>query len=229
MVSSIYNMQIMNKLISIVVLVLSVAFAQAQCNINRHNTSSDTKWMSCNTSINPNPARGNSHWLLLELDEFKAIGNVYLWNIADPDHLHDGSNQIVIDVSIDGTTWTQAANIFLPIGQSSGLYEGLELAHLSRTTTKYLLITVLSNHGGDCSGLSEIKIETLDFPCLDDHVSINDTPIDPGVYNAGVTLKSGGTVIDEVYLYGQEVVELLPGFSADGTAILKVANKPCDN
>lgn len=221
----------MPKIISILLFVFGISFAQAQCDINRHNTSIDTKWMSCDESLSPNPIRGTSHWIQLSLSEFKAIGNIYLWNIADPDHLNDGANEIAIDVSLDGVTWIESATVFLPIGESTGYYEGEEVVHLDQATAKYILITALTNHGGDCYGLSELKIETVNFPCEDDTVIISDDPIASGVHVAAVSLQSDGGVSDgsEVYLYGEEEVILLPGFMADASSTLLIDNQPCSN
>ena len=221
----------MNNIIYIIILTFSISFAEAQCDINRHNTSADTKWMSCNEMISPNPIRGSSHWIELSLSEFKAIGNIYLWNIADPDHLIDGANQVAIDVSLDGITWTESATITLAMGESSGYYDGEEVVNLNQATAKYILITALSNHGGDCYGLSELKIETVNFPCEDDTVIISDDPIATGVHVAAVSLQSDGGVSNssEVYLYGEEEVILLPGFMADASSTLLIDNQPCSN
>lgn len=219
----------MNKLIITLLGLFAVTFAQAQCDINRHNTTSDTKWMSCTATQSPNPIRGTSHWLQITLDEFKALGSVYLWNITDPDHLTDGANQVTIDVSTDGSTWTEAADITLAIGDASGFYEGTEVADLDQSIAKYVLITAETNHGGACYGLSELKIEVVNFPCIDDDVTISDDPIPSGVYNAAITLQSDGVVNSEVYLYGEEEVVLLPGFMSDASSVLKVDNQPCSN
>ena len=221
----------MNKIIYIFFLISSASLLQAQCDINRHNTTSDTKWMSCDESMSPNSIRGNSHWIQLSLNEFKAIGNVYMWNIADPDHLIDGAYELAIDVSLDGVTWRECAIVTLPIGESNGYYGGEEVTHLDQATAKYILITALSNHGGDCFGLSELKIETVNFPCDDDTVIISDDPIATGVHVAAVSLQSDGGVSNssEVYLYGEEEVVLLPGFMADASSTLLIDNQPCSN
>ena len=199
-----------------------------QCYPNRHNTSPDTKWMSCTPVQSPNTSRGVSHWLLLTLDEYKAIGNIYLWNIADPNYLIDGANSIAIDVSTDGVIWSEATTVTLAQGDSSGIYEGEEVADLAGVTAKYLLFTALTNHGGSCYGLSELKVETVNFPCAGDHLFLDDDPIVPGVYAADIKVESNGVVNNEVYLYGEEEVVLLPGFTSQLGSTLLVQNTPCN-
>ncbi len=207
---------------------MTISSMIGQCYPDRHNTSPDTKWLSCTATQSPNPTRGVSHWLQLELEEYKALGNIYLWNIADPDHLNDGSSTLAIDISVDGEVWTEVTNLTLEIGQDDGIYEGEEVGNLNGVTAKYVLITSLTNHGGSCHGLSELKIETVDFPCADDELLIADDPIKPGVYAADIRLQSNGVVDSEVYLFGEDEVILLPGFMSNAGAILKVDNHPCN-
>jgi len=183
--------------------------------------------MSCTATQSPNPARGTSHWLQIAIDEYKAIGNLYLWNIADPDHLTDGANSIAVDVSTDGINWTEATTLALLQGQDNGVYEGEEVANLSGITAKYILITALTNHGGNCYGLSELKIETVEFPCGGDELFVTDNPIQPGVYAADISLQSNGVVDGEVYLFGDEQVTLLPGFMSNLGSDLTVDVQPC--
>lgn len=214
--------------ILLILSVFAISSLRGQCYPNRHNTSPDTKWMSCTATQSPNSLRGTSHWLQLELDEYKAIGNIHLWNITDPGHLTDGANSIAIDISNDGINWTESTTVTLVQGQGSGFYEGQEVANLNGMTAKYILITSLTNYGGSCHGLSELKIETVNFPCADYELFIDDDPINPGVYAADISVQSNGVVNGEVYLYGEEEVVLLPGFLSSLGSTLKVDNNPCN-
>jgi len=217
------------SLLLIITNILLITSLSGQCFPNRHNTSPDTKWMSCTELQSPNSVRGVSHWLQLSLDEYKAVGNIYLWNIADPNHLTDGANFIAIDVSLDGVTWTEATTLILGQGDDNGIYEGEEVANLNGISAKYILITALTNHGGTCYGLSEIKIETVNFPCAGDNLFIDNDPILSGVYAADISVQCIGVVNSEVYLYGNEEVTLLPGFTTSPGSTLSVENNPCNN
>jgi len=129
-----------------------------QCFADRHNTSLDSGWRSCETNANPNSLRGDSHWILYDLGQVYEVKESLFWNANHPDHLTEGMREIVIDVSVDGIEWTELANFTLDQALASTTYEGTLGPDLSGNNARYVLITGLSNYGSDCFGLAEIKI-----------------------------------------------------------------------
>lgn len=141
---------------------LGSGLASAQCYTDRHNTTAAAGWTSCQTSLSPNTLRGESHWISYDLGEPTGLGQMQLWNTNNPAQLTSGAKRIAIDYSDDGLNWTAFVEIELDAAQGSGFYEGVQALDFERLTTRYLLFTILENHGGDCYGFAELKIETLD-------------------------------------------------------------------
>jgi hypothetical protein len=78
----------------------------AQCYPNRHSTNFFDGWVSCETAVNPNPARGKGHFIMYDYGKRYALGQMKIWNSNDPSHLDWGMQEVVIDYSVDGETWT---------------------------------------------------------------------------------------------------------------------------
>ena len=147
-----------------VLLFVLTAFAKlnAQCFLDRHNTTWFDGWLSCETSMNPNPARGESHWIMYDLNESYSLFKVHIWNTNAPEYLNSGMQDIAIDISQDGVNWTSVGEFQLPRADGTSTYEGIDLLDLGGTGARYVLITGLTNHGGDCFGLSEIRIDVAE-------------------------------------------------------------------
>lgn len=112
--------------------------------------------------MNPNTVRGESHWILYNLNDPYELYQMHLWNLNAPEYLTAGMQEIAIDISNDGSTWTEVGQFQVPIADGTSTYEGLELHDFEGVTAQYVLITGLSNHGGSCFGLSEIRIDVTD-------------------------------------------------------------------
>ncbi len=132
--------------------------SQAQCYMDRHSATWYDGWISCQTSPSPNPARGNSHWIQYNLGESYVLHEMFVWNTNAPDLLDWGMQEIAVDVSGDGVTWVEVGTYVLNQGTGFNRYEGEFIADLNNTKAKYVLITGLSNYGGACYGISEVKI-----------------------------------------------------------------------
>lgn len=150
----------MKKYILSIFICLYTVLSFAQQFPERHSTSKTDAWLSCSTSQSPNPDRGDSHWVQYDLGSTYVLNALTLWNYNDPLNLNNGVQEIAIDVSSDGINWTEAATSLVAISDGSAFYEGVELLDLGGVSANYVLLTVLSNHGGSCSGFSELKIST---------------------------------------------------------------------
>lgn len=149
------------KQLILLALILFSAFAKlsAQCFLDRHNTTWFDGWMSCETSMNPNAARGESHWILYDLNEPYRLFQLHIWNTNAPEYLTSGMQEIAIDLSNDGINWTSVGAFTLPMAGGTSTYEGIDVYDFGGASARYVLITGLSNHGGDCYGFSEIRID----------------------------------------------------------------------
>lgn len=132
----------------------------AQCFPDRHNTSLDESWLSCQIKASPNPDRGDSHWILYDFGETYELGQSHFWNLNVPERTTSGINTAVIDYSIDGVTWFEFGTFTLAEANASGFYEGEDGPDLNGTVAQFVLVTILENYGGDCFGFSEMRIAT---------------------------------------------------------------------
>ncbi len=133
-------------------------FAIAQCFPDRHSTNYFDGWISCEAAASPNPARPVSHFIMYDFGKVYKLGQMTIWNTNDPSRLSWGMQDVAIDYSPDGENWYTAGDFTFP--QASGLstYEGAEGPFLGDVEGRYLLITALTNYGGECYGLSEMRV-----------------------------------------------------------------------
>jgi len=150
-------------LFAIISLVMgSSNMSHAQIFPDRHTTNAFDGWISCEQSANPNTARGNSHWIMYQFNSLQSLYDLTIWNLNHPDYIKDGLNQVIIDYSSNGTSWNTLDTFTFPKAPASGFYEGFHGPDLGGIAARYLLITALSNHGGGCYGLSEVRMYTTD-------------------------------------------------------------------
>ena len=131
----------------------------SQCYPDRHNTTWFDGWESCDMTLNPNNSRGESHWILYDLGHNYTLQNFHLWNVNDPAHLDEGVSKMAIDYSDDGITWKEFQIVDVPVATGKSIYEGEDIANFDGLTTRYILLTILENYGGTCSGFAEMRIE----------------------------------------------------------------------
>ena len=167
----------MKIIFSSIILCLLSTQILAQCYLDRHNTSSDEAWITCTLQPNPNAIRGNSHWILYDFGSTQALGTTYFWNLNAADRTKGGIREAVIDYSLDGFTWIEWGTFELQEAPSSGFYEGENGPDLSGTNARMILITVLENYGDNCSGLSEIKIESFGEISSTNNLVLNNSSI----------------------------------------------------
>ncbi len=115
-------------------------------------------WLSCQTTANPNASRGASHWIRYDLGAVYKLGKMQVWNVNKTGESNKGLKEVVIDYSLNGTTWTQLGNFQFPQGTEAATYAGFESANFNGISARYVLITAVSNWGAaSCSGISDVK------------------------------------------------------------------------
>lgn len=162
----------------------------AQCFLDRHNTTWYDGWISCTTSINPNPARGESHWILYNFNEPYELFQMHVWNMNAPNYWADGMQDVAIDISNDGVSWTTVGEFQIPMADATSTYEGIDLFDFGGTSAQYVLITGLTNHGGSCFGLSEIRIDVTDAVIVADREPVKPTCLSAKVFPNPVDASS---------------------------------------
>lgn len=168
--------------------------SQAQCYEYRHSTNWHDAWTSCEESINPNPDRQSSHWIMYDMKSIFRFYRTWYWNYNNINALDEGIRNYAIDYSADGETWYAAGNFTFEQATGLSTYQGDAGPDLSGVEAQYLLITALSNYGGTCYGLSEMRFEAeelqvsvedqdqVENSCLFVNVFPNPTKSDARVY-----------------------------------------------
>ncbi|KXK37970.1 MAG: T9SS type A sorting domain-containing protein [Saprospiraceae bacterium] len=142
---------------------------------DRHSTSLTNQWLSCKKSLNPNTLRDSSYWIMYDLGAPFELNDSKIWNFNTPERINsynnepwsltpligslkDGMKEVAFDISIDGQTWQEVKIFEIPEASGSSYYEGVDGPDFEGVKARYLLLTGLSNHGGKCYGLGEIKV-----------------------------------------------------------------------
>lgn len=142
--------------------ILAAAQLSAQCYPDRHNTSWNDAWYSCEESVNPNAQRGEGHWIMYDLRHIYRLSKGKIWNINAPDRLNEGFNDFYVDYSKDGENWETLGEFSAAMGPGDNLYEGEELFNFAGDSARFVLLTAASNYGGECYGIAEMRIDVVD-------------------------------------------------------------------
>ena len=185
----------------------------SQCYPDRHNTSLNSMWISCDKSENPNPDRPEGYWVLFELEELQAIQSLKIWNLNHPDHLDNGVKQIEIDYQAENGNWEALSIHSINKAEASGFYEGEEIQLPGEFVADKILFNFTENHGGDCYGLAEIRLGLINKTTSTKELSIESLEIEmtpnPFSEQSVITLRglTGSSVRYEVSnIMGQVVI-----------------------
>ncbi|MEL7532047.1 MAG: T9SS type A sorting domain-containing protein [Bacteroidota bacterium] len=138
------------------------AQTSAQC---REEQAWQEAWTSCQTSASPNQARGQHHWLMYDFGYQYPLSSLHVWNSNAPGKLEQGIKQVVLDYSQDGVNWTEWGLIELPKADGDAYYAGSRVAELNLVQARYVLLSVIQNHGDpSCSSIHELSFGLSDFP-----------------------------------------------------------------
>lgn len=129
----------------------------SQCFPDRHSTDWFNAWISCKEKENPNPANDPGHWILFDLKNQYTIDKIKIWNVNDPDHLDWGMKDLRIEYSLDSIIWNSAGEIALLRADGTNRYEGMDWMDVTIPKARYILLTAVTNFGGKCAGLAEIR------------------------------------------------------------------------
>lgn len=207
----------------------STLFSQAYP--DRHSTNLTDGWLSCNATTNPNPVRGGGHWIMYNLGDTYALTTSKIWNFNTPQRinsydnqswslsplsgrLEDGMQEVMIDISLNGTVWQEWGRFTIPKAPASSFYEGVYGPDFGGKLAKYILITGITNYGGSCYGLSEVKfngtvvtVSNIDDPLKDAELSANPNPFTNQTSLKLINFPIGAIKVSLIDLLGRSVKE----------------------
>jgi len=218
----------MKKLSTLFWILFFAGFLSAQCDMDRHNTNMESGWISCSTSPSPNSARGSGHWIMYDFSFDYMLEQVHIWNNNHPDFLNRGANQVVIDVSDDGINWDEAASFNVTMATGDRLYSGVDGPILNRRA-RYMLVTIISNHGGNCFAIGELRVGVADeINCQDNYTLSGD--LANKKYYAHQSINTAGRIgINKItHMQAGNQVLLNQGFEATQSAEMQIDMGPCD-
>lgn len=150
----------MKRILFIFILLMgSTSMMLGQCFPDKHNTTWYDGWISCEASLNPNPEHGLSHWIMYDFGKKIEMKAMHIWNSNIPGFLDYDMRSVAIDYSDDGLDWQELGIYEFEQATGKNIYEGFDLESFNSFRTRYLLLTAISNYGGDCYGLSEIRFD----------------------------------------------------------------------
>jgi hypothetical protein len=213
----------MKKILTIIFAVAAVSVS-AQCFPDRHNTSWNEGWFSCTPNDNPNTERGLSHWVMYDFGNTYRLGEVYMWNLNDNKRLGNGFKDFLIDYSVDGKIWKNLGIFDIDKAPGTSTYEGEVVATLEGDTARYVILTAVSNWGGQCVGFAEVQFEVLEVTSQMTSQFANDcfsTSIFPNphieAFNFVVTTKCAGPMDFAMYDHTGKLIK--KGTLAEGQSI----------
>ncbi len=127
---------------------------------DRHSQVLGDTWMSNTKSTSPNASRGLVHWIRYDLGDTYALTNSKFWNINVPGLTNAGAKTMIIDYSVNGTTWAEWGRLDIPQATGNTLYEGVDGPNFSGLVARYILINITSNYGHASNfGIAEMKVQ----------------------------------------------------------------------
>ena len=130
----------------------------------------EDSWQSCEIRMNPNPARGQSHWIMYDFGKVIKLEEVRFWNLfVESANMRkkEGYARAHFDYSIDMTNWN---SVYSELPRTHTLaenedYPGLLIEELRGKVARYLVITeATASRKGKCQGFSKITFEVSDCP-----------------------------------------------------------------
>lgn len=194
---------------------MSIQLITAQCYPDRHSTNWFDGWISCEKSQNPIASYGETHWIMYDLGYDYVLNETQFWNANEPKNLDFGINDYTIDYSLDAVTWTNLGAFKMNRASGLSTYEGDDenVPDFDGAQARYVLITPTSNYGGNCYGLSELKIAITDpFEVINEEDGFNALAYpNPFVNNVSlriVTLNENAPVNYALYdILGRNITE----------------------
>ena len=224
----------MKYMLSFYSMILLISSMSAQQFPDRHSTNITDSWTSCVATENPNKVREESHWIMYDFGNEYTLQETILWNINGYEHTDKGTQELVIDYSIDGQDWTELAYHTMAEGPASSFYQGEEGPNFGGVNARYVIITSLSNYGHEtCHGLSEVRFQATIATTTDTEelIADNSLTVSPNPFNDLTTItlsdmESGSYSYSVTDVAGKVVLNGTVEVSADKVILpLNMANQ----
>lgn len=222
----------MKNILVLILLLAGIPLKAQNCNDNTHSTNSNDGWLSCTTDINPNPARGTTHWILYDLGAVYELTTTYFWNYNVFGQTDRGMKDIILDTSTDGVSWTAQVSFELSQATGNSSYTGNAGPNLNGISARYVLITVNSTWGHSCAGLAEVKFGVQPYACFSalTHPTLPVVETEIRHYESSDYIRSNTLVLpNAMTIYdAANCIELNAGFTVEQGAIFEAFIDGCN-
>jgi hypothetical protein len=179
--------------------------AQNICSTNSSNLW-DSYWQSCTTKANPNPVRGNSHWVMYDLGKVYDLSSSWIWNVNENSELNTGAKKVIIDYSTNQSSWSSLGEFDIERGSGEVSYQGIKGPDFNKAKARYVILTVTENWGnGSCYGIAEVRFNLTE----ENEIKEANTIIPPTQYSIELNSDGNGLVssnnVKTLYLKNETV------------------------
>ncbi len=183
---------------------------------DRHSTDIADSWTSCQATENPNKVREEGHWIMYDFGNEYTLHGTTIWNVNGYQHTDKGTQELVIDYSIDGENWTELAYHTMTEAPASSFYQGEEGPNFNGLNARYVILTSLSNFGhATCHGLSEVRFQaTIATTSTDtkeaelaNNIDVSPNPFDAETMITLTDIQSGTYDYSVVDITGKQVMQ----------------------
>ncbi len=201
----------MKKLLVIVIIFFTAHFVIAQnCSGPNHSVNVNDSWVSCTKSQNPNPVRGNTHWVLYDLGYEYQIRSSHIWNYNVLGDTENGMKTFKVDYSLNGSDWIELSTWELQEASGSTSYEGEAGPNFGGTKCRYILFSSTESWGGICAGLSEVRFDVAKTVSIGKEVISRDIDLFPNPSTDQLTIQSD-TQFEEFVIINTSGMEVYRG------------------
>jgi len=136
-------------------------------------------WLSCQSTPNPNDVRPDGHWIMYDLGERHELHSSQIWNYNVLGETANGFQNVAVDISDDGVSWTEYGTYTWPQATGDAGYSGFSGPNFMGSYARYITITSLDDPS-TCKGLGKVAFTAVLCPlsgtaCDDDNIyTIND-------------------------------------------------------
>ena len=171
---------------------------------DKHSDNPNDAWLSCMPTQSPNAARGLGHWIHYDFGAMFSLDQAQIWNYNGEGGTGQGFNNVIIDYSIDGITWTELGTYNWAQATGNSSYSGFTMSEFNGIVAQHVLITAIDNFdSSNCMGVSEISFSAFTCPvagtaCDDGDIeTINDT-YDAFCICSGLPITNECVVMDTI-------------------------------
>ena len=195
---------IVKYLLTLLITVISTLLS-GQCESYDYDNIFDASWKSCVRTQHPG-LDSAIHWIQYDLGYIRYLSNTHFWNFNIENDTETGAKEIDIYTSIDENFWTFAGTDTLDEASGLDSYEGQAGPDLYSISARHILIAIRNNHGGVCTGLSEVRIDFADNQCSDTELQMELSQIFCGnstISNVNLTPIGGNAPYSFIWSSGQ--------------------------